>query len=93
MSIKYDNFDLCLCSEHTYYEWEKKANKCMQCEKPFYKDDVILIKRYKFIHPVTADDHIIECEKLQLCDGYWECYVDEKIHHQFPISWAMIKIE
>jgi hypothetical protein len=37
MSIKYDNYDLCLCLEHTYYEWEKKANKCMQCEKPLYE--------------------------------------------------------
>ena len=51
------------------------------------------MKRYKFIQPITADDHIIECEKLQLCDGYWECYIDERIHHQFPISWAMIKID
>jgi hypothetical protein len=39
MSIKYDNYDLCLCLEHTYYEWEKKANKCMQCEKPLYEDE------------------------------------------------------
>ena len=51
------------------------------------------MKRYKFIHPITADDHIIECEKLDRCDGYWECYIGERIHHQFPISWAMMKID
>jgi hypothetical protein len=51
------------------------------------------MKKYKFIHPITANEHIIECEILKLSDGFWECWISERIHHQFPTSWAMIKIE
>jgi hypothetical protein len=24
----------CDCEPHSYYEWEKDENKCMQCDKP-----------------------------------------------------------
>jgi len=50
------------------------------------------MKTYKFIHPVTASKYIIHCEKLYLADGFWECRTDGLIHHQFPMSYAMIKL-
>lgn len=105
MSTKYDNYHLCLCLEHTYYEWEKKANKCMQCEKPLYedeivlmpKDDFILMKKVKFIHPITGAVHTLLCEKVegyeQRGEFYHHCTANENTVACIPMSWAMIKIE
>jgi hypothetical protein len=50
------------------------------------------MRKYKFIHPLTASEYIIQCEKICLCDDYWECMIGEKIYHQFPISYAMINL-
>jgi len=50
------------------------------------------MRKYKFIHPITSSEYIIKCEKISLCDDYWECMIGEKIYHQFPISYAMINL-
>jgi hypothetical protein len=39
MSIKYDAYPLCTCEAHSYYEWEKEANKCIQCLKPIFENE------------------------------------------------------
>jgi hypothetical protein len=106
MSAKYDNYHLCLCLEHTYYEWEKKANKCMQCEKPLHedeiilmkKDDFILMKRYKFIHPLTGVEQEVHCEKLTEDgivggDAYYQCLIEGVVIAQFPKSYAMMRTD
>jgi hypothetical protein len=51
------------------------------------------MRKYKFIHPFTASEYIIQCEEIRLSDGYWECWINEKIHYQFSQSYAMIKLK
>ena len=97
MSIKYDNYHLCLCSEHTYYEWEKKANKCMQCEKPLHEDAPIL-KAYTFIHPVTGAEQEVYCEILTEDgiigkDSYYQCLAEGEVIAQFPKSYGMMRTD
>jgi len=98
MSQKLDNNVYCMCGDDSFYDWDKEGNKCVTCgndirnDIPEEENEIFLMKKYKFIHPVTASKYIIHCEELYLSDGYWECRTNGLIHHQFPISYAMIKL-
>jgi hypothetical protein len=97
VSIKYDVYPLCTCEAHSYYEWEKEANKCIQCAKPLYEDEVFL-KAYTFIHPLTGVEQEVHCEKLTEDgivggDAYYQCLIEGEVIAQFPKSYAMMRTD
>lgn len=55
------------------------------------------MRKYKFIHPVTGEAHIVICDKVE---GYQEanemfhrCAIRRKTVAFIPISYAMIRID
>ena len=55
------------------------------------------MKKFKFIHPITGEAHIVICEKIEeygtSAQNYWWCLIADKIIAQFPQSYAMIRID
>lgn len=55
------------------------------------------MKKYKFIHPLTGEAHIVICEKIEeyetSAQNYWWCLIADKIIAQIPQSYAMILVD
>jgi len=54
------------------------------------------MRKYKFIHPITGEAHIVICDKIEeygsVNESYWWCLIGDKIIAQIPQSYAMIKL-